>query len=384
MNYMNSINNIIIEYIKCPDCLTSLEPHGHNVACSNCKKEYDCSGGVLDMVGDHQDNVEYIKDIDFKDLEEFEEMNSAIRDYGIDKGRQVIKDKFPGFYNYLFEEGRADWRFYLDLDASSKILDLGCGWGNLSFELAREYGHVTAVDYSLGKLSFMQSRRTAQGVNNVDLMRTDINRRLPFCDNHFDLVVLNGVLEWVGEYKYEKPPEVYQKELLIEINRVLKPDGYLYVAIENRYGYPYFLGAADDHSRLRFTNIMPRALANWYMKMRTGKEYRTYTYSYNGLRKLLNRTGFDRYHVLMTGENYKYYRDIVPLYDSHMIRYYYKSINKTPLLNIIYELLLSVYKRNFGLFSKNIQRMVSFVLSGFPGIFKYFVPAFGAVSRKIP
>lgn len=359
------IKGEVFEYLACPDCSGGLSDSGDSVVCGGCKKEFQSPGGVLDFVCGGEDNIEYIKDVDFEDMEKFKEMSAAIQDHGIEKGKEIIKERFPMFYNYLFEEGRADWRFYLDLDSDSRVLDLGCGWGNLSFELASEYENVTAVDYSLSKLSFVRSRILAEGVNNIRPVRADINSRLPFRDNSFNLVVLNGVLEWAGAYKYEKRPEEYQEDLLREINRVLKPDGYLYIAIENRYGFNYFLWSPDDHTGLRYTNLMPRPMANWYMKKKTKKEYRTYTYSYNALKKFLTRTGFDRYRVLLPTMNYKYYGHIVPLSSPEGLAYF-----------------ISIVWKEKSLLKKGIQKLIFRCPYLFQKIFKHFTPCFGAIVRK--
>ena len=86
------------------------------------------------------------------------------------------------------------------------------------------------------------------GVDNIFPVASPI-KSLPFSDNFFDLVILNGVLEWValdedtileqhwdgkraGKTSYRKTPEEMQIEVLKELRRVLKPDGFLYIAIK--------------------------------------------------------------------------------------------------------------------------------------------------------
>ncbi|NUN95487.1 MAG: hypothetical protein HUU16_04885 [Candidatus Omnitrophica bacterium] len=71
----------------------------------------------------------------------------------------------------------------------------------------------------------------------------------------------------------------------------LRPGGWLYVGIENRFGISYFLGAMD-HSYLKYTSLLPRPLADWVTRRRRGHAYRTYTYSPIGYRRLLEGAGF--------------------------------------------------------------------------------------------
>ena len=70
--------------------------------------------------------------------------------------------------------------------------------------------------------------------------------QLPFPDDFFDLVVCNGVLEWIGVINDTVEPREAQIAFLQEVKRVLSRRGCLYVGIENRFGLPFFLGALDD------------------------------------------------------------------------------------------------------------------------------------------
>jgi len=124
---------------------------------------------------------------------------------------------------------------------------------------------------------------------------------LPFFDKTFDLIVLNGILEWVGEWRRTGTPREVQLDVLRKLRALLKPTGALFVGIENRIGLDSFLGRID-HPGTRFTSLMPRWLASTYIRLsrpdfyRTligaNKGYRTYTYSPKGYRKLLREAGF--------------------------------------------------------------------------------------------
>ena len=45
-------------------------------------------------------------------------------------------------------------------------------------------------------------------------------QKIPFKDNYFDMVILNGVLEWVGAQTKTGDPLQIQKNCLKEIKRI--------------------------------------------------------------------------------------------------------------------------------------------------------------------
>ena len=62
---------------------------------------------------------------------------------------------------------------------------------------------------------------------------------LPFDKSSFDCVVMNGVLEWVGEWFDDCSPREVQLKALERRRELLKPGGTLFVAIENRIGFEF-------------------------------------------------------------------------------------------------------------------------------------------------
>ena len=79
---------------------------------------------------------------------------------------------------------------------------------------------------------------------------------LPLAENSFDLVIVNGVLEWVGEWDLTVDPRTVQVNFLKKILRLLKDDGILLIGIENRIGWGLFLGG-EDHSGMAYTSLVP-------------------------------------------------------------------------------------------------------------------------------
>lgn len=104
---------------------------------------------------------------------------------------------------------------YVSRDA--RILDFGCGYGRTMAELADAgYGDLLGVDFSE---TLIERGRTEHPGLDLSLYP---GGQLPFDDNSFDAAIMLGVLTCMMETKV-------QAQSLIEIKRVIRPGGLLYV-----------------------------------------------------------------------------------------------------------------------------------------------------------
>lgn len=109
----------------------------------------------------------------------------------------------------------------IELRKDSTILDLGCGNGFPSFELANRFGassHVTGMDIWREGLNRARSKQRFQKLANLSLVEAD-GARMPFRDSTFDVIVSN-----VGLNNFSDPQTV-----LAECLRVLRSGGSLYL-----------------------------------------------------------------------------------------------------------------------------------------------------------
>lgn len=102
------------------------------------------------------------------------------------------------------------------LTPSMKILDVGCGPGTITTDLATlaHAGHVTGLDYAEAALISARAHAAAEHVPNVDFIHGDAYA-LRFPDNTFDLVHAHQVLQHLGD----------PVSALREMRRVTKPGG---------------------------------------------------------------------------------------------------------------------------------------------------------------
>jgi len=103
----------------------------------------------------------------------------------------------------------------LHLRGSERFLDVGCGDGKLSAEIARNLpeSSVLGIDLSEGMISFARSHYPPEEFPNLSFRQMDANE-LTF-DSEFDVVFSNAVLHWI------KTPE----NVLKGFWKSLKPDG---------------------------------------------------------------------------------------------------------------------------------------------------------------
>jgi trans-aconitate 2-methyltransferase len=87
----------------------------------------------------------------------------------------------------------------LDLNGSERVLDVGCGEGKITAQIASRAakGSVVGVDPSRDMISFARTHFGRTALPNLQFEVADA-RRLPF-KNEFDLVVSFNALHWIPE-----------------------------------------------------------------------------------------------------------------------------------------------------------------------------------------
>lgn len=167
------------------------------------------------------------------------------------------------FVNHV--KGRANSRLYawvhdhLTLPPASICLEVGCGNGNMAVRIMDGMGPSRLVATDIDPQQLQAANRFIQGhyatgvPSGLELRPADM-LRLPFPDRGFDAVFAFSTLHHAGS-SHRDPSHL--PEALAEIDRVLRPDGYLaYEEFLHKdrlrdwlLGHGYTVTAQDRHWR---------------------------------------------------------------------------------------------------------------------------------------
>jgi SAM-dependent methyltransferase len=310
---------------RCPRCQHDLRPTDHSVDCLGCNSSWPIADGIPRF-----DAAAHFGEAAPEKMTALTQ--SAAAGHWEEATRRHFGADAESLYRYIVDLNRASWISLLPIPASATVLDIGAGLGAITHALALTYRHVIAVEPVRERLEFIRVRVRQEALHNVQLVQTTA-ALLPFAPGTFDLIVVNGVLEWVGEWDQSVSPRKAQLRFLRRLRELLAPNGVVVIGIENRVSVSSFAGQ-PDHNGLRFTNLMPRAVATGYMKLRTStsyrmnlnarREYRTYTYSRAGYRRLLVEAGYRTTDFWWADPGYNEPYFLCPLADTAEIHSYLK------------------------------------------------------------
>lgn len=139
-----------------------------------------------------------------------------------------------------------------------RLLEVGAGCGALTGLFAEKVAKVTALELSAKRSQIIYERYRRN--ENLKIIAGNICNFQPQADppvavkfeGKFNYITLIGVLEYARSFIKDEDPA----SRLLKLCRVLlKPEGILFVAIENKFGLKYFAGAREDHTGRSFESI---------------------------------------------------------------------------------------------------------------------------------
>lgn len=306
------------EIYRCPACAGALEREPARWRCEACAAEFPVRRGVPILDPKESSFPGFLGVMrrrhgeEFLDLAESQGWEAALRSI-----------QRPGEPDRLFEAvapNRVSWRHLIGLQPSSLVVDIGAGSGGVACQLAADC-RVVAVDRSHVDAAFVALRARQSGLRALNSIVAD-GCRLPLRDGVADAVTLIGVLEWVGTDFPGRDPRESQLEALREARRVLKPDGRLYLAIENGRYFGYYLGMPEPHARLRYVSLMEREAGERYSRDARRQPLLELTHSLPDYRALLREAGFPGVEAYWLHPDYRLPHAVVPVDDPDIARWY--------------------------------------------------------------
>jgi SAM-dependent methyltransferase len=183
----------------------------------------------------------------YSDIGSYEEQQILAQLQGAD-WRDVVARWYAETRSWLYQiitsPRRSAALALLDLESAQECLDVGSGWGQLAIPLARQT-RLHALDQTVSRIRILREIARQEKVHSQYYVGDFLT--FPFLPESFDLIVMNGSLEYVG-LGHESSAWDCQLTALRRAKDLLKPKGQLYIGIENALGLKYLMGAPDDHT----------------------------------------------------------------------------------------------------------------------------------------
>ena len=139
-------------------------------------------------------------------------------------------DEIDDFISLLNKSEKSTFFKKLDdeIKMHAKVLEVGCGTGQLSLFLSRYQREIFAIDLAIRSLELGENFRKKNNIDNLFFLRMNVFN-LFFIREFFDVIISNGVL-----HHTENPRLAF-----IELTKYLKKGGYIVIGLYHKYGRIY-------------------------------------------------------------------------------------------------------------------------------------------------
>ena len=240
---------------------------------------------MTETVGNVKLNLDFYKGTDtYSDGDIEDELLRMVR-----SGNEYIEylandSRWPVLYHLSpIRENLLNWYEF----NGGSLLEIGAGCGAVSGVFCRNCDRVVGVD--LSKRRSMINAYRHKDCGNLELIVGNFED-MRFREQ-FDYVTLIGVLEYSIYYIASEQPFL---DMLKKTKALLKDNGTLIIAIENKYGLKYWSGAREDHTGEVFDGITGYPASD-----------RVRTFSRNALEELIREAGYKKTEFYYPMPDYK-------------------------------------------------------------------------------
>lgn len=182
---------------------------------------------------------------------------------------------------------------WYDFKENAECLEVGAGCGAITGVISRKVKHLDCVDLSERRCMINAYRN--RFCDNVVIYVANFNDLK--LEKKYDYITLIGVLEYAAYYTDTENPFV---DFLKNIKKMLKPEGKVLIAIENKYGLKYWNGRAEDHTGMLYEGI------TGYRKT----ESKVCTFSKHKLQNIIEEAGYTKSSFFYPYPDYKFPKQI--------------------------------------------------------------------------
>jgi ubiquinone/menaquinone biosynthesis C-methylase UbiE len=126
------------------------------------------------------------------------------------------------------------------------LLDVGCGSGYLTAELAKNAKRVIGADFSANFISLCNQKYKDQ--NNLDFVEHDVTNPFQYDDSSFDTITSKMVLQYVSDIH----------TFVHEAQRLLKDKGELIIVVDSPFRAAYFNSINKEGPEPNFFSDEPK------------------------------------------------------------------------------------------------------------------------------
>ncbi|MGQ9778130.1 MAG: class I SAM-dependent methyltransferase [Thermodesulfobacteriota bacterium] len=163
--------------------------------------------------------------------------------------------------------------------ADKKVLDIGCGNGAYTLEIAKASSVTIGIDIEIGRLKAFKIKKEKDRIKNAFIIQMS-GEQLGFQNDIFDVIILIETLEHIND----------ERKCLEECRRVLKPGGKIALYVPNRM-HPFETHGIKLGVLTKYTRRIP--FISWLPSKILKKISFVRSYKAKEIIKLLETEGFN-------------------------------------------------------------------------------------------
>jgi carbamoyltransferase len=205
-----------VEGLICPACQGSLRlvnNAGDTIACMKCGRRFTCEDGIpLLYWPTEETNLDNVTDL----VREFYEEHPFPGYEEVDTAQRLVEKARKGIFARLMDD---------QIPSNARVLEVGCGTGQLSNFLAIRGRPVFGTDICLNSLKLGQRFRVNNALDTVNFVQMNLFKPV-FAAQSFDFILCNGVLHHTHD-----PFAGF-----CSISKLVRPGGCIVIGLYNRFG----------------------------------------------------------------------------------------------------------------------------------------------------